>query len=274
MKKKLTVALLVAIIFLIQGFSYAAEANIVNERLLPRLVDDANLLIETEFNGLLNKLDTISESQGIDIIVVTVNSLEGNSPTEFADDVYDYNGFGFGPNADGILLLLSMEERDWAISTTGYGITVFTDAGQGYIIDEMLPYLGDGEYYEAFNRFADLCEEFVLKAKTGDPYDVKNLPKKPLGAKWVFISLAIGLILAFIITGAMKNKLKSVRTQSAAANYIVSSNLDLGGSRDIFLYNMVNKRPRPKASSSSSRSGSTTHTSSSGRTHGGSSGKF
>ena len=30
-------------------------------------------------------------------------------------DFFDYNGFGIGPDADGILLMISMEDRDWEI---------------------------------------------------------------------------------------------------------------------------------------------------------------
>ena len=73
----------------------------------------------------------------------------------YADDFYDYNGYGYGDSRDGILLLISMEERDWRISTCGYGITVFTDAGQEYISDKFLPYLSDGDYSEAFTKYAD-----------------------------------------------------------------------------------------------------------------------
>lgn len=52
-----------------------------------------------------------------------------------ADDFYDYNGYGYGEEGDGIIFLISMEERKWQISTCGFGITAFTDAGQEYMAD-------------------------------------------------------------------------------------------------------------------------------------------
>jgi uncharacterized membrane protein YgcG len=95
----------------------------------------------------------------------------------YADDFYDYNGYGFGANNDGCLLLVSMEDRDWWISTTGYGITALTDAGIEYIGDEFVSYLSDAEYAKGFDMFADLVDKFVTQAKEGNPYDVGNMPR-------------------------------------------------------------------------------------------------
>ena len=183
---------------------------------------------------------------------------------EYADDYYDYNGYG----VDGILLLISMEDRDWWVSTTGFGITAITDAGLEYISDRFVPYLSDGEYAEGFRVFAELCDEFLTQARTGDPYDFYNLPKGPFefGINLV-IALALGLITALISTGVMKAKLKSVRQQTKADAYMINGSMRLTQSRDIFLYSHLDRQEKPKE-------GSTTHTSSSGRSHGGGGGKF
>ena len=104
----------------------------------PRLVDKAELLSDSEKTELLYILDEISERQQVDIIVLTVPSLEGASPVEYADNFYDNNDYGFGDNHDGILFLISMEERDWYISTTGYGITAVTDENIEYMSEYFL----------------------------------------------------------------------------------------------------------------------------------------
>ena len=44
-----------------------------------RLVDDAGLLTEEEASSLLGKLDSISEKQECDVVVVTVDSLDGKT---------------------------------------------------------------------------------------------------------------------------------------------------------------------------------------------------
>lgn len=232
---------------------------------LPRLVDDANLLTVSQVRTLLNKLDEISTRQKMDVVVVTVDTLNGKSPRAYADDFYDYNGYTF----DGVLLLVSMEDRDWWISTSGYGITAFTDAGIDYIGEQFVSELSDENYAKAFDIFAEKCDEFITQARSGDPYDRHNLPKDPFNVViWLIVSLVIGLIVALIATGIMRGKLKSVRSKYEAADYVRSGSMKVTQAREFFLYRQVTRTPRPKDG------GSSTHRSSSGRSHGGGGGKF
>ena len=71
----------------------------------------------------------------------------------------------------------------------------------------------------------------------------------------------------------MAGQLKSVEPDVAATNYIVENSLTVTQAEEKFLYKTIDKVARPKESKSSS-GGSSTHTSSSGRTHGGAGGKF
>jgi uncharacterized protein len=270
MKKGLNLLLIVLLLLSLMPLSVYGEAAAANERQLPRFVDDAGLLSDEQAERLTEKLDEVSERQNLDVIIITVDSLEGYTATEYADDVFDYNGFGMGTNYDGILLLISMEERDWAISTHGYGITVFTDAGQEYMVDNFIGYISDGDYYEGFYKFAELADSFITQAKTGAPYDTNNLPKKPMSPIWILISIAGGVFIALIITGGMRSSLKSVRKQRVATNYIVKTAMSPFANQDLYLYSVVTKTPKPKEN----QGGSSTHISSSGSTHGGSSGKF
>lgn len=240
---------------------------------LPRVVDEADLLTDNEERQLLTLLDEISERQQADVVVVTVDSLDGESAQDYADDFYDYNGYGYGGNYDGVLLLVSMEGRDWCISTCGYGITAITDAGVKYLSDKFSPELSDGNYAQAFTIYAELCDEFFTQAAKGQPFDVGQLPKEPFSiVRNLFITLAIGFVVAFVATTIMKGKLETVRFQSAAGSYVKQNSLKVTESRDMYLYTHVTRQERPKENRSSG--GSSTHTSSSGRTHGGGSGKF
>ena len=245
---------------------------------LPRLVDGADLLSDSEESDLSDLLDGISERQQVDVVVVTVDSMEGETAVVYADDYYDYNGYGFGNGRDGILLLISMEERDWCMTTCGYGITAFTDAGQAYISEQFLSDLSAGDYAAAFTNFAELCDDFITQAKTGEPYDVDNLPPGSFEPVWgLMTALAVAFIISLVVTGFMKGQLKSVHSQYAADNYIKQGSMQLTKKDDLFLYKHVDRRKRVENNSSnrsSSSGGSRTHRSSSGATHGGRSGKF
>ena len=151
----------------------------------PTLVDDADLLNESQEKALSEKLKEIGTAYRCDVVVVTVNSLEGKSAEAYADDFFDYHGYGYGAtpdangttvNGDGILLLISMAGRDFAISTSGRAITAFTDYGiQTYLEDKFLPYLSDNDYNRGFNAFADGCEYLLKTAREGVPYDYRRV---------------------------------------------------------------------------------------------------
>jgi uncharacterized protein len=132
--------------------------------------------------------------------------------------------------------------------------------------------LKEQEYALAFNDFADNCDAFLEEAKSGTPYDSGHMPKGsfPLVSN-VLIALAAGFIIAFIVVSVMRAKLKSVRSEKAAANYIKSGSMHITEQKDIFLYRNITRTERPKESDSG---GSSTHSSSSGSTHGGGGGSF
>jgi uncharacterized protein len=265
MKKIVSILLVTVLVFAI-----SASLVLAADR-APRLVDDADLLTNGEESRLLSMLDEISERQQLDVIVVTADTLGGKSPAAYADDYFDYNGYGFGANHDGVLLLVSMEDRDWYISTTGYGITAFTDKGIEYMSDRFIDDLSAGWYADAFSTYAELCDDFITQAKTGAPYDRGNLPKEPFPfGMSLIIAIVIGLVVAFIVTGSMKAQLKSVRFKAEAKDYVKKDSLQITEARDFFLYRHVSRVKKDNDRSGGSR----THVSSSGRSHGGGGGKF
>ncbi|MGN0474350.1 MAG: TPM domain-containing protein [Acutalibacteraceae bacterium] len=282
--KKRIIALFMAVMMICisaaPAFAADEEASEITSeipatRQLPRLVDNANLLDDFDARYLSAKLDEISKRQQMDVVIVTINSLEGKTATEYADDFYDYNDYGFGNDADGVLLLVAIDDRKWAISTCGSGIDIFTDAGQEYIVEQFKPDLSDGNYADAFETFADLCDDYITQAKTDKPYDSGNLPKGDFPfLMFLAIALTAGAIISFIVVSSMKNQLKSVRAQNNAASYSVPNSMRLTQNSDLFLYHVVTRTERPKSDDNDSGGGSSTHVSSSGTTHGGSSGSF
>lgn len=244
-----------------------------------RLNDKAGLLTSAERKELSERLDDVSERHGLDVVIVTLRDLgDYDDPVPMADDIFDYCGYGIGAEKDGILLLVTKDDRAWAFSTHGksWGIVVFTDAGQEYIYEQMRDDLSDGNYADAFSTFVDQCDAFASSAEDGEPYDRDNLPREPLSLLWIPVSLFIGFIIAKIAVACMKGKLKTVRRQAAANCYVKPDSLDLTESSDLFLYQTVSRTAKPKDDDNSSHSGggSSTHTSSSGSTHGGSGGRY
>lgn len=220
----------------------------------PYVVDNAQLLSRQEYDALSDTLESVSRQLQMDVVVVTVPSLDGKSAMAYADDYYDYNGYA----PDGVLLLVCMAEREWWISTSGSASRTLTDAKLDRLSQRFLPSLSAGDYADAFYEFARGVESFATaSADTGG-----------ISFAVILICIAIGVAAAFIVTGILKGQLKSVRRQNAAGNYILQGSMELTHSRDMFLYRNVTRRAKPK------NNGSSTHRSSSGRSHGGRGGRF
>lgn len=239
------------------------------------VVDNADLLTQTEENELSKKLQDISDELQFDVVVVTTNSTGSKTATEYADDYFDYNGYGRGSNNDGALFLVDMGDRKWAISTSGYGIEAIVDSALDDMEEEIVPYLKSGDYDCAFNEFADLTYDIVNDAKNGKSYSnsttstTKN--HKNIGTNLI-VAFSIGAGISLIIILVYRSKLKPVKFQKEAKEYIVPGSFNLRRSDDVFLYFNITKVPIPK-NNDSDDSGSF-HSSSSGSSHGGSSGSF
>ncbi len=131
-----------------------------------RLTDDADLLSDEEANAILSNLNSVSEELQLDVIIVTTNTLSGKTSMAYADDFYDNNEFGYGDSNDGILLLVSKENRDWHITTTGIAIDIIDGSNLKKIEDSFLPDLSDGNYYSSFVSFINSTKAIVEKKRS------------------------------------------------------------------------------------------------------------
>ena len=253
-----------------------------------RCVDEADILTDSEETQLCLKLDEISEKQQLDVVVVVEDSLDGEEIQYHAADYYDYNGYGMGDDFSGIMLMVSMDEREWYILTTGEGIDIFTDSTLEYMEEDILTYLSDGDYVTAFSVFAEKCDMKLTAVKndidTSDEYSsdgymdydgesdiyVDN-SSETKEAPGILLSIIIAMVLAIVPVSVMRGQLKSVHMQRGAGVYEKGGSRKITIQRDTFLYHTINRVPKPKENHSG---GSTTFRSSSGRSHGGRGGSF
>ncbi len=266
MKKKSIICILASFLSILVLLPVQAQSA------LPRVTDQADVLSSEEESSLREKLDEISKRQKVDVVAATVNSLEGMHVQNYADQFYYENNYGYGENKDGILLLISMEDGDWSISTTGFCTTAFTDVGLDHISEKFLPMLKEGKYYDGFLEYADLCDDFLTKAYSGTAYDSHNLHKKSVSPFWIPGSFIIGFIGTLFIAFIKKSELKSVKLRASAREYANEGSMSLTESTDRFINRTVTTRKIVK--NDESGGGSSTHIDSSGTTRGGTSGKF
>lgn len=225
------------------------------------IFDQADLLSADEERQLQAEAQHARDQYGYVMVIVTTNSLDGKTLYDYAEDFFVDN-FGAGNELNGIMLLVSMEDRDYDIVTRGEAEGVFTDSRISSIEDEFLSDLSDGRYYAAFHSFFVEAQE-----KIADELKGPNYVGITIGA------LAIGFLLSMIPMASLKAQVKNVKMQSNASTYVRNNSLRLDSSRDVYLYASVQTRHIERTQSSGSSSGYT-HTHSSGTTFTHHSGKF
>lgn len=266
-----------------------------------RVVDDADLLTEAEEDELQGQLAVLSDLHQFDLVVVTTYSTDGKTSQEFADDYFDYGGYGYGPSYDGALLLVNMEASEWYVSTCGSGIDIINDSVLDTMSYEFVPHMSNGDFYAAFTEFAVQCDYYLAgcgmedgvyedeyvdgvindsDVAFSDTIVVVNKSPDIIGiiVKLV-VCLIIGFIAALIPMSRLKKQMKNVAMKAEASDYVKPGSKKITKSRDAFLYSNVSRVPKPKDNDSKGGGGGMSfgggvHIGSSGRSHGGGGGRF
>lgn len=247
-------------------------------RSFSRVVDLASVISPSDLSKLNAYADSISEQYRCDVAVAFVDSTAPKDVQAYADDFYDYNGFGYGEGDDGILLLIAVKDRKYAISTYGYGVRAFSDNDLDALIGRFRAYLSGGSWSDAALEFITGCGEILYRRAYEPQNNVSAFPQTTVSpVSLIPINIAVGLIVGFIIVGTMKSKHTSVKKQTEAWNYLRDGSFRLTYSNDRFInahLDRVRKPEPPQNRTSGYTGGGSTHISSSGRTHGGKSGGF
>lgn len=263
--------------------------------LQPKVVDEADLLSREEESMLEAKAQALAEQYSMDVVILTVNSTSGVYIEQYADDYYDNNGYGIGENYSGVLVMLCMDTREWAISTCGDTRYALTDYGIEQLFSVMAGDLSYGYYYDAFDAYLNALPQYFDAYLKGDPIDgdsggytgpgsyepgtdddIIYYPEDPPGFWDVFpTSLLIGAVVALITVLIMRSSMNTVRKQSSASAYKAYEGCRLVRQQDIFLYSTLSRTRRPQdTGGGGGGGGSSVHRSSSGRSHGGGHGRF
>ena len=225
---------------------FAAEPDTAENCLV---YDDAGLLTAAELATLEQLLDTLGQTYQAQLVICTIESMDGGDIDEFLNTLYDSMGFGYGTNHDGVLLLVCMEPREYRILSNGFAGVAIDSVAIDAIGETIVSDLSDGNYAAAFGKFADRCAYYLDGHLNGFPFDY---------AQNLLIALAIGILLGVVVANILKGQLKTVRQQNQANVYIKPGSLQLSAYHDRFLYRRVTQKRKESESSSRSESSRST----------------
>lgn len=189
--------LLCLLVLLSAGWQLALAFDIPPRPEPPRLVNDiAGILSNDQTDRLETKLDDYSDSTSTQIAIVTIVSLDGSDIAQTAYRIGDAWGVG-GKNQDnGVVILLSRDDRSIWIAT-GKGMEgPIPDVTAKKIIDNiMLPNFRNGDFYSGLDQGTDAIMKLASGEFVDELGDQQQQDKIPL-----FVIIIIVIIILFIIS--------------------------------------------------------------------------
>lgn len=268
MKKCISVLVILLLVASLALPTLAAEPR------LDAVADAAGLLTTEQRSTLEQKAREIAKAYQCGVYIITMGDFTDysnqSSLYEAAKELYLGYDLGFGEEHSGVLLVLSMAERDYTLLAYGYGNTAFTDYGKDRLADAFLDDFGDDDWYEGFDHYLTKSESMLRTARAGEPLDVGNSPS--IVTAGVLISIALGCGVSLLICLGFKGTMKSVAIQTDADSYIQPGSVDFTIREDRFTHITRNRVKIVQKSDSGGSSGGGTTIDSSGFS--GKSGKF
>lgn len=250
-KKMMGIALALMLAFFLCAPSFAADDPGKETRYV---TDTYGLLSLDDWTALEKRAADISERYRCGVYIFTVGDYENYG----YGDVYDVaaqiyhdsdNSFGAGDGRDGIMLLLSMNSRDYALFACGEkGEYAFNDYALGQLEDVFLDDFGNDNWPGGFSGYLSACEQYLASAQEGKP--VRAAPTVPIVIS-ILISCAIALVVCLILKGQME----TVYQKNDAREFIATSGLHLTQQVDQYTHTTKTRRKIETKSENSRSSG-------------------
>ena len=243
----LLLSLAVALCVALPATAFAAD--------LPHVTDTAYLMSDSEIADLEAQAQAIEDEYGFGAYIVTLDdyrAISEESAFDAAMAIYECYDLGVGEDRDGLLLLLSMAERDYSLITYGdLGNYAFNDEGRAAMTEFFLDDFSGDWWYDGFSDYLSWTAAYLDAAAAGEPYGAEIVPVDRgdvLGSIAIYLLavLLLPLIIAFVGVRIMDAKMKSVAAATQASEYVIGG-LQLSNQVDAFSHVTKVVVPIPKS---------------------------
>lgn len=190
--------------------------------------DQADMMRGDEAKRLEQKLVNYSDTTSTQIVVVTINSLQGNDIALYGTELAHKWGIGQKDKDNGILLLVSKEDRRMTIRT-GYGMEhLLTDALSKRIIENIItPAFKQGNYYQGLDQGTTA----IMQVMSGE-YQGERAYEGPGGKIPALFIVIVFIVIMMILSRRKKGGGKNGGRRSGGFSLldaIILSNAGRGG---------------------------------------------
>ncbi len=195
---------LLAVVFTVLLSTIAVAVALTFPPLTGRVVDQANLIQPATRTAIEQKLADLESKSGIQLVVATVTSLEGQEIEPYANELFRTWKLGEKTKNNGVLLLVAPNERRVRIEV-GYGLEgTLTDAlSKVVIVNAITPRFKAGNFSDGIARGVD----DIITVLTTDASEWQQRPSLRLDtqqtadpANWLLIVVVIIVIILLVVS--------------------------------------------------------------------------
>lgn len=195
----ITVLILLATL-LFSTVAYAAEIPAATDEFYVN--DFADVFTAEEEERLLDNAVTLAEeSDGIQVVVTTVESLDGDSVENYAVEMY--NQYEIGKDDMGLLILLSTGDRQIRVEVGRAMEAYINDSKAGRFMDEYaIPYLSENKFNEGLINLQEaLIDEIVatVEAESESAQTTQDSEFASSAIDDIFGGILIAIVLIVIV---------------------------------------------------------------------------
>jgi uncharacterized protein len=190
-------------------------------KLTGRIVDAADLLSPADEAALSQKLEALDQATTRQLVVATVPDLQGYPIEDYGYKLGRAWGIGQKGTNNGVILLVSKNERKVRIEV-GYGLEpILTDAFSGQVIqDRIVPAFKKGDYAGGINAGVDAIGQQLQAPPEQQEQSAKQALQQRTDARqssdsgsWIPL-IFWGIILLFVIIPAVRGGRRGRRYRS------------------------------------------------------------
>ena len=223
------------------------SGNLVWDQLEGTYVKDAaGLMSAQERQTLEEKAQQLASKYGVGVYVLSVDDYRnygGSSNIDFwTEKLYLDNNLGLGSAQNGVILVLSMAERDYCLKIYGKdALFAYTDYAQGQLTDRFLSSFRNNDWYGGFSKYLDFGGTILEDAQDGSPME-KHVDMAATVGGSSLISLLVGLVTGRGRVNRMRRTMKNTGIKKTAVNYVSQEKaVKLNSRQDHYVNTTVNR---------------------------------
>ncbi len=243
------------IIFSVIIFAFSLTSSAADSGELSFITDEAGILSDYEEYQLEARAREIADRYSCCVYAVIVSDYRDYSSgmEQCARDIYYSYDLGYGPSGDAVILLLSMDDRDfWLMDFGSLPAEAITDYGFEALKDSFLDDFAEDDWYGGFSDYLDRSAKLFDAAERGEPIK-ESLSDRIFTAYG--IALAAGAIIALITCLTFRSQMKTAVAAVSADEYVNPGSVNMYIRQDVYTHTTRTRRKIEQNRSSSGGGG-------------------